>query len=74
MSARSSSRVAIVAAVLLMTPLFPFTGEGLRGEQDDVFEPPRTEWGDPDFGGRYLSGPGQPMETPAADPRSPATP
>ena len=67
MSARSSSRVAIVAAVLLMTPLLPFAGEGLQEAQNEAFEPPRTEWGDPDFGGRYLSGPGQPMETPAGE-------
>lgn len=31
------------------------------------FEPPRTEWGDPDFRGHYLPGPFQPLETRAGD-------
>ena len=37
----------------------------LAGGQSDAFEPPRTEWGDPDFRGHYLPGGAQPLETPS---------
>ncbi len=68
MRARPSTYVAIVTALFLLTPVFAAAGEG---GQDESFEPPRTEWGDPDFQGRYLPGPGQPMEAPAGDPWRP---
>ncbi len=39
--------------------------------QEENFQPPRTEWGDPDMRGHYLPGAYQPMETPAGDPWQP---
>ncbi len=35
--------------------------------QDVTFDPPRTEWGDPDFSGHYLAGAYQSLETRAND-------
>ena len=38
-----------------------------QGGQDASFEPPRTEWGDPDLRGYFLPGASQPLETRASD-------
>ena len=38
-----------------------------QGGQDASFEPPRTEWGDPDLRGYFLPGASQPLETRAGD-------
>ena len=65
MRTRSLNRVAVITTALLITSVSPTAAEGGQSGQTEAFEPPRTAWGDPDFGGRYLSGPGQPMETPA---------
>ena len=50
----------LVAIMLLALPSAVTTQEIQEG-----FEPPRTEWGDPDFRGYYLPGASQPMETPS---------
>ena len=64
MKTRSLNCIAIVTALLLFAPVCVGVGEG---GQDRAFEPPQTEWGDPDFRGRYNPGPGQPMETPSGE-------
>ena len=61
MSTRSYGHVATVTALCLLAPLSALGGQG------GAFEPARTVWGDPDFGGYYLPGASQPMETPAHD-------
>ena len=62
MRARSFARVAAVTALpVLLAPM------SAQGGQDGTYEPPRTQWGDPDLRGHYLPGASQPMETPAND-------
>ena len=61
MRARSFACVATVMALCLLAPMFA------DGGQDGAYEPPRTQWGDPDLRGHYLPGASQPMETPAND-------
>ena len=61
MRARSFACVATVMALCLLAPMFA------HGGQDGAYEPPRTQWGDPDLRGHYLPGASQPMETPAND-------
>ena len=63
MKSRSLGHVAVIAALVFFAPIWIVVGWG----QDASFDPPRTEWGDPDFRGRYNPGPGQPMETPAGE-------
>ena len=52
----------IMVLVVMMAP-----GAAGAGGQGGVYEPPRTEWGDPDFQGHFLPGGSQPMETPSGD-------
>ena len=68
MKAGFLSCIAIVIALCLVVPTL---GIVAAAGQDESFEPPRTPWGDPDFRGRYLPGPSQPMEAPAGEPWRP---
>ena len=54
-----------VSAIVLLFGLI--TTPGLVMGQEPDYEPPRTEWGDPDFRGHYLPGAYQPLETAAND-------
>lgn len=59
MTKMHAGRIAVVALVLAA----PATSLA----QDGGFEPPRTEWGDPDLRGHYLPGPYQALETPTTE-------
>ena len=61
MRSRSVACIATMTALCLLAPVFA------HGGQDGAYEPPRTQWGDPDLRGHYLPGASQPMETPAND-------
>ena len=53
----------LLGVVLLVYGWF---GAGIAaGGQGGTYNPPRTEWGDPDFRGHYLPGGSQPLETSA---------
>ena len=71
MSVRMFSRVVFAAGrpLLWLCLVLGAWGAGeavvVAGGQGDAFEPPRTEWGDPDFQGHYLPGGSQPLETPS---------
>ena len=62
------SRLVLVCAVCLLFPRWGVT-QGLQAD----FDPPRTEWGDPDFRGHYLPGQYQPLETAADETWQPPT-
>ena len=62
------SRLATASVMLLTCPLLVFAQEPTV-----EFDPPRTEWGDPDFRGHYLPGQYQPLEIAADENWQPPT-
>jgi hypothetical protein len=56
-----------VLGAILLSSVAIASATVIEAGQDTVYEPPRTEWGDPDFTGHFLPGGSQPMETPSAD-------
>ena len=60
-----TQRGAAALAVAVIGVAWPLSSDVVA--QEASFEPPRTEWGDPDLRGHYLPGAYQPLETPAAE-------
>ena len=58
-------RGVAVLAVAVFGGAWPWSSDVVA--QEASFEPPHTEWGDPDLRGHYLPGAYQPLETPAAE-------